>query len=103
MKMRRKTLALLITALLLAAAVPLFAHHSFTKVFDSTKPVKVQGILTKLDWANPHVWFQVDAKDAQGNIQKWRFEIQGVPTMARAGWKRNSFIGEEVIVEASQA
>ena len=90
-------------ALLLAAAAPTYAHHSFTKVFDSAKPVKVQGVITKLEWANPHVWFQMDAKDAQGNVQKWRFEVQGVPTMARAGWKRNSFIGEEVIVDAAEA
>jgi uncharacterized protein DUF6152 len=86
-------------ALLLAAAVPLYAHHSFSAIFDGTKPVKVQGTFTKMEWVNPHVWFQVEVKDQNGKIQKWRFEVGGTPTMNAAGWKRNSFIGETVIVE----
>jgi hypothetical protein len=90
-------------ALLVATAVPVYAHHSFAGIFDSSKPVKVEGVFTKMEWANPHVWFQVEAKDEQGNTQMWRFEVHGTPTMTDAGWKRNSFIGEGVIVEANQA
>lgn len=98
-----RLLGFLAAALLLAAAVPVYAHHSFAAIFDSTKPVKVQGKFTKMEWVNPHVWFQVEAKDEKGNIQKWRFEVNGTPTMTTKGWKRNSFIGEDVIVEGSQA
>jgi hypothetical protein len=90
-------------ALLLAAAVPVYAHHSFAAIFDATKPVTVKGKFTKMEWVNPHVWFQVEAKDEQGNVQMWRFEVHGTPTMTDAGWKRNSFIGEDVIVDAQQA
>ena len=90
-------------ALLLAAAVPVYAHHSFAAIFDSTKPVEVRGTFTKMEWVNPHVWFQVEAKDEKGNIQKWRFEVHGTPTMTTQGWKRNSFIGEEVIVRGTAA
>ena len=89
--------------LLLAAAVPVYAHHSFTKVFDARQPVTVRGVFTRMEWANPHVWFHVEVKDEQGKIQKWRFEAQGTPTISRSGWKRNSFLGDEVIVEGSKA
>jgi hypothetical protein len=98
-----RLLGFVAAALLLAAAVPVYAHHSFAAIFDSNKPVKVQGKFTKMEWVNPHVWFQVEAKDEKGNIQEWRFEVHGTPTMTDAGWKRNSFIGEDVIVEANQA
>jgi len=98
-----RLLGFVAVALLLAAAVPMYAHHSFAAIFDSTKPVHVEGKFTKMEWVNPHVWFQVEAKDEKGNIQMWRFEVHGTPTMTDAGWKRNSFIGEDVIVEANQA
>jgi hypothetical protein len=99
--MRR--LGFVAAVLLLAAVVPVYAHHSFAAIFDSTKPVKVQGKFTKMEWVNPHVWFQVEAKDEKGDMQKWRFEVHGTPTMTTQGWKRNSFIGEDVIVEGYQA
>jgi uncharacterized protein DUF6152 len=98
-----RLLGFVAAALLLAAAVPVYAHHSFAAIFDANKPVKVQGKFTKMEWVNPHVWFQVEAKDEKGNMQVWRFEVHGTPTMTDAGWKRNSFIGEDVIVEANQA
>src|SRR5262245_31788480 len=84
-----RPLGFVTAALLLATAVPaLYAHHSFSAIFDANKPVKVRGVFTKMEWANPHVWFQVDAKDEKGNIQKWRFEVNGTPTMITKGWKR---------------
>ena len=98
-----RPLGFVAAALLLAAAVPVYAHHSFAAIFDSTKPVKVQGKFTKMEWVNPHVWFQVEAKDEKGNVQMWRFEVNGTPTMTTKGWKRNSFIGEEVTVVGQQA
>ena len=98
-----RLLGFVAAALLLASAVPVYAHHSFAAIFDANKPVKVQGKFTKMEWVNPHVWFQVEAKDEKGNVQMWRFEVHGTPTMTDAGWKRNSFIGEDEIVEAQQA
>jgi hypothetical protein len=94
-----RLLGFVAAALLLAAAIPVYAHHSFAAIFDSTKPVHVEGKFTKMEWVNPHVWFQVEAKDGQ----MWRFEVHGTPTMTDAGWKRNSFIGEDVIVEGNAA
>ena len=98
-----RQLGFMIAALLLAVAVPVYAHHSFAAIFDDTKPVKVQGVFTKMLWVNPHVWFEVEVKDKNGKVQNWRFEVNGTPTMSRAGWNRSSFIGEEVIIEGHQA
>jgi hypothetical protein len=54
-------------------ALPLFAHHSFVAEFDETKPVKVTGVVTRVEWQNPHVWFYVDVKDENGKVTNWGF------------------------------
>ena len=67
----RATIAL-ITGLLWAA-LPGMAHHSFVAEFDETKPIKVSGVVTKVEWQNPHVWFYVDVKDENGKVTNWGF------------------------------
>ena len=62
----RTKIALLIAGLSLAAAAPVLAHHSFSAVFDATKKVSVTGTVTKFEWANPHIWFYFDVKEATG-------------------------------------
>ena len=65
---------LLASVLLVAAsAVPLLAHHSFAAEFDDTKPIKVSGVVTKVEWQNPHVWFYVDVKGDDGKVTNWGF------------------------------
>lgn len=89
---------------LLAAAVPAIAHHSFAAEFDSTKPVKVTGTITKVEWANPHVWFYVDVKDETGKITNWAMEMGGPNGLVRAGWTRNSMkAGDIVTVDGFRA
>lgn len=66
----------LLAGLVLSAALsvlPLCAHHSFAAEYDDSKPVKVTGVVTRVEWQNPHIWFYVDAKDGNGNVTHWAF------------------------------
>jgi Family of unknown function (DUF6152) len=97
--------ALLVAGLgLLAAAVPLLAHHSFAAEFDDKKPVSLKGAVTKVEWNNPHIWFYVEVKDATDKVEHWQFE-GGPPNMLiRQGWTKDSLkLGDEVTVEGFRA
>jgi Family of unknown function (DUF6152) len=89
---------------LIAAALPMTAHHSFSAEYDSSKPVKVTGVVTKVEWLNPHVWFYVDQKDENGNIIHWAFS-GGAPgqLMRRGIYKDVLQIGATVNVEGFRA
>jgi len=89
---------------LLLAAVPVMAHHSFAAEFDSTKPIKLTGSVTKIEWMNPHAYFYIDVKDASGKVTNWGLEMGSPNGLMRQGWTRNSMkIGDEVTVEGSAA
>jgi hypothetical protein len=62
-----------VAALALAGTIPVLAHHSFAAEFDDTKPIKVTGVVTKVDWQNPHIWFYLDVKGEDGNVTNWGF------------------------------
>src|SRR5277367_5730505 len=89
---------------LVLAGTPLLAHHSFAAEYDAKKPIKLKGIITKVVWMNPHVYFYVDVEDDKGNITNWAFEMGPPNGLQRAGWTRNTMkIGDEVVVEGSLA
>ena len=72
--MTRNLLATLILGfVLLIVSKPLLAHHSESAEYDGTKPVKVTGTISKVEWMNPHIWFYVDVKDANGKVTTWGF------------------------------
>ena len=80
------------------------AHHSFAAEFDENKVVKLTGTVTKLEWTNPHIWFFIDVKNADGTVTNWGFEMGSPNGLLRAGWKRDTMkVGDVVAVEARQA
>ena len=100
----RKLTMLVVGLSLFVAAVPVHAHHSFAAEFDATKPVKLTGTVTKIEWTNPHVWFYVDIKDEAGKVTNWGFELGSPNGLMRAGWTRNSMkVNEVVTIEGSAA
>jgi len=73
-----------------AAAQTASAHHSFAAEFDATKPITLKGTVTKLEWANPHIWVYLDVKDPQGSLEHWQCEGGPPNTLTRNGWSVNS-------------
>jgi Family of unknown function (DUF6152) len=99
----RTTIAWLIAGVLLAAA-PVLAHHSFSAVFDATKKVSLTGTVTKFEWANPHIWFYFDVKEANGSLAAWQCEGGAPNSLVRRGWNKNSMkVGDVIAVEGSRA
>jgi len=71
------------------AATPLLAHHSVSSQFDSTKTTTITGVITRIDWGNPHVWIFINVKGADGTIVPWRVEIAATGALMRAGFDRS--------------
>lgn len=95
---------LAIGAILSAAALPGLAHHSLAAYFDVSKPLLLHGIVTRVDWMNPHVRFWMDVKDETGKVTTWEFELGSPNTLLRSGLSRNSLkIGEEIKVRGCRA
>ena len=88
----------------LLAVVPVLAHHSFAAEYDATKPVKVTGVVTRVQWTNPHIWFYVDVKEADGKVANWGFSGGPPGVLMRRGIARDSLkIGDVVVVEGFRA
>lgn len=93
-------LAVALWTLSVMTALPVYGHHSFGAMFDENKPAQFKGIVTRVEWANPHVYFYVDVKDDKGKVTNWGFETNGPGGLIRQGWKRDSLkAGDQVSVQ----
>jgi hypothetical protein len=101
--MRPRFLAL-VGSLLAVAAAPALAHHSFAAEYDNSQPIKVTGVLTKVEWTNPHIWFYLDVKDERGNVTNWGFSGGPPGVLQRRGiLKERLKVGETIVVEGFRA
>jgi hypothetical protein len=103
--MRTKLLVVAATVVLLPAAASVAAHHSFSAEFDASKPFKLTGVVTKVEWQNPHTIFYLDITDERTKkVTNWSFEMGSPNGLMRNGWTRNTLkIGDVVTVEGSLA
>lgn len=101
----RSTWAVWAAGLLYLAALPLaFAHHSFASEFDSSKPITVNGVITKLEWTNPHTWIYVDGKDENGKAVSWSFECAAPSLLVRRGIVKTTLkAGDTITIEGFRA
>jgi uncharacterized protein DUF6152 len=105
--MRSRILHTALIALVGLAAlrsVALSAHHSFAAEFDASKPVTLKGVVTQIDWANPHVWFYINVKDEDGRMVRWACEMGAPHQLQQRGWLRETMkVGDTVTVAGSLA
>lgn len=94
----------MVAAAFLWIAAPVLAHHSFAAEFDADDPIDLTGIVTKIEWRNPHTFFYIDVEAEDGRFENWALEMGSPNGLMRRGWTRNSLqIGDEVSVVGSRA
>jgi hypothetical protein len=100
----RTKCAVVVAGIALLFSVGVSAHHSFSAEFDASKPFKMTGTVTKVEWMNPHTFFYIDVSDEKGKVTNWAMEMGSPNGLMRAGWTRNTMkVGDKVTVEGSLA
>ena len=99
--MRNKWAVCAVAIGLLWSAGPAMAHHGCAAEFDSSKKLALKGTVTKFEFTNPHAWFFIDVKNADGTVTNWGFEMASPNVLYRKGWTRDSMkAGDAVTIEA---
>jgi hypothetical protein len=96
MKATTRVLAGLLIAAVCFAAQPMAAHHS-AAMFDSGKMVEIQGTVKEFQWTNPHIWIQIEVKNAAGALEEWSIEGGGPNSLSRQGWRATTFKPKDAV------
>jgi hypothetical protein len=82
---------------IISTAVPVAAHHGRGSTYDMNKRITLKGVVSRVDWRNPHVVIYMDVRDDGGKVVTWGFENAGVSQLAQAGYHRNTLkLGQEI-------
>ena len=103
--MRTLHVLLVVVLAVFPVAAPVSAHHSFAAEFDAKQKVSLTGVVTKVEWTNPHVWFWVNVKDEKtGDVVNWGAEMGSPNALQRTGWSHNTMkVGMIVSLTGSRA
>ena len=88
----------------LGVSAQALAHHSFAAEFDGSKPIELRGVVTKVEWTNPHTYFYIEVENDAGEYEEWALEMGSPNGLMRRGWTRDTLeIGTDVMVRGTRA
>jgi hypothetical protein len=104
MNLQKSGTTVSVLILVALAAVTAESHHSFSAQYDASRPATVEGMVTKFEWHNPHVYFYMDVVDADGAVTEWEFEMSNTAVLQSAGWNRRTLqVGDLLRVDGALA
>jgi len=102
--MKNNLLALAAFVLGASASAQVLAHHSFAAEFDADAPINLTGVVTKVDWTNPHAYIFMEVENDAGEFEEWGLEMGSPNALMRRGWTKDTLeIGTEIIISGTRA